>query len=580
MKNLSIRAKLLLMVVPIMLLALIITMYSGYQQDQQLKETKSIYLDEIADVKEVLTTIDRDLYQAAKASDMIYYYSSYAKESKGDAIKTGVEDYLENLGQVRDGVEAARVILEKDDYLYNTYKIDGVTESVNEALNNFSTGIDAWAEEFKPDSMTGDHDSADAIFSETRDHLNSVEDVVDEYTNYIDKQLTKKITKSVTLTFAVNMIFIVLFVALTVFIIRYIRTSITKVEHTVKKLADRELSKEVITSDAKDEIGSLMRSSGELQSKMYDIISTISESSENVAGLGNEISDMASMSNEQMDAIAHAINEMATTVSQQAEDVQGLAEDMTHMKEMMNQNAVASANLSETSRAIDSVTKEGIATVDELNTVTNSTSEAFDRIFEMMNNISASANKIGEASTLITDIAAQTNLLSLNASIEAARAGEAGRGFAVVADEIRQLAEQSASSANTIDEMLNELLHVTSLADEQGKVVIECVDKQNASVGNTMDKFKDIVVAVNRINEEIINITDVNKAVENDFVSVNERVTNLSAASEESAASSEEIAATVDNVSSSISAVDDDSKKINDAANALVDIVHQFNLLD
>ena len=157
---------------------------------------------------------------------------------------------------------------------------------------------------------------------------------------------------------------------------------------------------------------------------------------------------MATTSNEQMDAISHAINDMAITVSSQAEDVQGLAEDMVHMKEMMTKNAEASSNLANTSKEMDKVTNEGISTVDDLIKVTDSTSQAFDRIFEMMNNISASASKIGEASTLITDIAAQTNLLSLNASIEAARAGEAGRGFAVVADEIRQLAEQSATSAD------------------------------------------------------------------------------------------------------------------------------------
>ncbi len=61
---------------------------------------------------------------------------------------------------------------------------------------------------------------------------------------------------------------------------------------------------------------------------------------------------------------------------------------------------------------------------------------------------------ISKAVELISDITAQTNLLSLNASIEAARAGQAGKGFAVVATEIKQLAEQSSQSADTIKKLL------------------------------------------------------------------------------------------------------------------------------
>jgi methyl-accepting chemotaxis protein len=217
-------------------------------------------------------------------------------------------------------------------------------------------------------------------------------------------------------------------------------------------------------------------------------------------------------------------------------------------------------------------------TVEELTRITEESGRAFDEIFKLIEGISASASKIGDASQLITDIASQTNLLALNASIEAARAGEAGRGFAVVAEEIGLLANQSAESAGAINNMLNELSKATELADKQSKVVKDCVNSQNESVEATRERFDQIVEATKRVNQQIATLSSLNSEMAGRYTAVNDLCSSLSAASEENAASSQEIAATTEQVKITVGEVNNASQDVNAMAEELVSIVNQFSL--
>ena len=148
----------------------------------------------------------------------------------------------------------------------------------------------------------------------------------------------------------------------------------------------------------------------------------------------------------------------------------------------------------------------------------------------------------------------------------------------MVAEEIGLLANQSADSAGTINNMLKELSQATQLADKQSKVVREYVDSQTRSVDDTRSSFDEIVQATQRVNEQISTLSSLNSEMAGRYTQVNDLCSSLSAASEENAASSQEIAATAEQVKLTVNDVNSNSQNVNAMAEELVSIVNQFNL--
>jgi methyl-accepting chemotaxis protein len=179
------------------------------------------------------------------------------------------------------------------------------------------------------------------------------------------------------------------------------------------------------------------------------------------------------------------------------------------------------SSISDTIRAMHEKSGTAAATATSTSDLTSSTIErsieqleqvmtAVDEAVRRVSNLEKCAGEIGEFVKVINGIAAQTNLLALNAAIEAARAGEAGRGFAVVADEVRKLAEGTTESTAKIEEMVTNIqkeTQETSLQMGKASEAASAGTAQASQSGGDLKQIKDQLTELQASLTEIVSNT-------------------------------------------------------------------------
>ncbi|MDO5155077.1 MAG: methyl-accepting chemotaxis protein [Eubacteriales bacterium] len=230
------------------------------------------------------------------------------------------------------------------------------------------------------------------------------------------------------------------------------------------------------------------------------------------------------------------ISNSAEAVYDSAHSVQGgansLADDVEHVMHIMSviessideiqNNFGESINVVEAARNLSQ----------DANTYLKEGRESLTNLVGAMNEITEKSSAISEIIDIINNIAAQTNMLALNASIEAARAGEAGKGFAVVADSVRELAEQTTAAAAS----------TTSLIAESDN----SVRKGNQLAIVTSEKIEQLVTITNTVNDKIQSISSFISEEEKAVRNVKEAVANMEEFTTNTQATSQECVAMSD----------------------------------
>lgn len=291
-----------------------------------------------------------------------------------------------------------------------------------------------------------------------------------------------------------------------------------------------------------DEIGVMMQGITKLRKSLSDIIKNIQNSASILIGSADELEHTAELTSNDSDKLDTAVSEISRGAVSQAEETEEAMEDTKHMGEIIGQMVDDISDMAQSASEMGKAGTEASSILSELSEYTEKTTKAVDTIAEQINMTNTSAQEIQRAVEMITAIADETNLLSLNASIEAARAGEQGRGFAVVASQIQKLAEQSAESAQQITYIVGNLLHDAETTAETMEDVVDIVDSQKEKLLQTDAQFETVNRGIQDSLFKIGQIRDKSKILDESRCQMANMIMSLSAISEENASASEETA--------------------------------------
>ena len=340
------------------------------------------------------------------------------------------------------------------------------------------------------------------------------------------------------------------------------------------------MDKKFNLANRSDEIGKIARSIRALVTSFTDIIKRIIAAAEKLFDFSKMFTNRFETITEAITNVNTAVDEIANGATSQAGETQVVNEKILNIGNAIGATTENVEKLAQSTQKMKDYNQTVNATLEQLAQINAKTQQSVDAVQEQTNATNKSAMQIRTATDMITQIASQTNLLSLNASIEAARAGDAGRGFAVVAEEIRKLADQSKESAAQITAIIGELMKNSNSSVEIMKQMSEIMNVQSEHLDATKNVFYSLNAEIDSVAGAVDSITGEVEQLDilkNDVMS---SVESLAAIAEENAASTQETSAAMQELNEIIMECKGKTEEMVGLADDLMESTSRLNLDD
>jgi methyl-accepting chemotaxis protein len=469
-----------------------------------------MYYDTLYKVNLKLSNADRDFYQAMLGASYYYDFVNGFSSLSGDELteqkEAKLSEYKTNIVQGEERFGDAVVIAKKEKKLYKGIKSEnGLTFEQNE--EEFYKLFDEMKAAFDVEANTGDWTKFNMLFTQAREYLDYIQDITESWSkserNELDSSINNNVAVSGILFFA-----LIAGIGILVFVIVVCLTrSLRRVSASVDRLAQGDLTVTFAENISKDETGKIEQGVMNLSEKLGDIIGKAKKISVELTESGKDLSSSAMSVAQVSDQVTASVDEISKGAVSQSMNVNESLNTTEDIGRNIEDISISVKDMDSFAQSMKSSCDKAMDALDELIRQNATVLNMVNEIGKTIVSTNESTQAISLFTQTITDIASETNLLSLNASIEAARAGEAGKGFAVVATEIGQLSQSTAQEIDKVNEITTRVMKNVEELSKESMDVLEFINttvlKDYEGLQQLAENYRDDTEYYARVSQEI-----------------------------------------------------------------------------
>lgn len=550
MDNIKVNVKILIMVViAVVGMAIIgirgaVSINDGHKQMQQMYDVEIKSVELLGNAESHMRTIQvrslqviadpTRLTELSKAqqkdiSEMEAMLQEYATLAKMDSSADGLDEMLGHWDSFKKSMPAVMTAVQQ-----------GGTQA----------GIDEYNRKGKDDTV------------KLRDSLNSLTNITEEKAKAANEAAIESGRSSMMVMLITTIVCVLLLLAFSYKLINSIRGALNIMVHVCDKLSSGNFIVRTEPSQRKDELGDVHRALYDMTLKIGDLLKEVSKTTEQMAAASQQLNSSSMESANAATSVAQSVADAAAVVVQQQTAVTNGTDSVASISQSVKSISQETEEVSQEADQAAKKAEAGNLVLEKSVNQIHSVEEKVRTTARLVDELGARSQEIGAIVDTISDLAGQTNLLALNAAIEAARAGEQGRGFAVVAEEVRKLAEQSATAAQQIADLIGRIQNDTSKAvasmDSGRQAVVQgaesveglrqVFEEINGLVIDVADKIESMSDSIQHVAGQSSEITNHMEQIDSGAAKVADNMQSISAATEEQSASAQEIASASDSL--------------------------------
>lgn len=550
MDNIKVNVKILIMVViAVVGMALIgirgaVSINEGHEQMQQMYDVEMKSVELLGNAESKMRTIqvrsmqviadptrmtELSKTQQKDISEMEAILQEYATLAKMDGSADGLDEMLGYWDGFKKSMPAVMTAVQQ-----------GGTQA----------GIDEYNRKGKDDTV------------KLRDSLNSMTNITKEKAKAANEAAIESGRSSMMVMLITTIVCVLLLLAFSYKLTNSIRGALNIMVHVCDKLSSGNFIVRTEPSQRKDELGDVHRALYDMTLKIGDLLKEVSKTTEQMAAASQQLNSSSMESANAATSVAQSVADAAAVVVQQQTAVTNGTDSVASISQSVKSISQETEEVSQEADQAAKKAEAGNLVVEKSVNQIHSVEEKVRTTAQLVDELGARSQEIGAIVDTISDLAGQTNLLALNAAIEAARAGEQGRGFAVVAEEVRKLAEQSATAAQQIADLIGRIQNDTSKAvasmDSGRQAVVQgaesveglrqVFEEINGLVIDVAGKIESMSDSIQHVADQSSEITNHMEQIDTGAAKVADNMQSISAATEEQSASAQEIASASDSL--------------------------------